>query len=291
MAGGTADYEKAAAALNAAAQVYAGEAGSDEWASIQHNLASTEMSIAERAPPALAAATIDKAIARYTTVITSSRERDDARSWASAQNDRALAFTARGERASDARQALIDVRRATAGFRAALRVHKLETVPQLYAASQTNLGHSLLDEGMLARDSKLIDQSIAAFDEALRVYTPNSYPRDWAEAASGLGDAFAALGELTGKPRLLRRAGDQYDKVLKQRSRSASPWQWARVENSRGTALWALGKLEGDRRILNEAANAFEGARAAFAESGDRHGASIAERNLAGVRKAAQGGR
>jgi tetratricopeptide (TPR) repeat protein len=290
VADGTAEYGKAVAALEAAAHVYEGKAGGEDWASIQHNLATTELSIAERSQPAAAAPLIDRAIARYTSVIGSARARGDTRGWASAQNDRALAFKTRAERAGDARQARADYDRAAAGYRLALRVHRVETVPQLYAATEVNLGVSLLDAGTLARDKALVEQSIPAFKDALRVYTPTSFPADWAEATNSLGNALATLGELTSSPRLLRQARDQFDNVHRLHPRAKFPHEWAMVENNRGSVLWALSKVKRDRQMLIEAAQAFDAARLAFAGTGDSFNTSRAARNLADVREAARNG-
>src|SRR5271157_510642 len=83
---------------------------------------------------------------------------------------------------------------AVAAYRAALEERTRERVPLRWAATQNNLGNSLMRLGERESGTARLEEAVAAYRAALKETTRERVPLDWAETQNNLGNALATLG-------------------------------------------------------------------------------------------------
>jgi tetratricopeptide (TPR) repeat protein len=117
---------------------------------------------------------------------------------------------------------------AQEAYKEALRYLKREADPQLWAATQVEVGGTHAELGIRgegrAANEHLTD-AITAYRNALEVYTRERLPQDWAAVQTNLGNALQAQG--------LRTGGSQGNELLAKRwPPTAAPWRCIRPKAS-----------------------------------------------------------
>ncbi len=132
------------------------------------------------------------------------------------------------------------------------------TAPVDWAATQNDLGITLLDLGIQGGDGQALREAVVAFHAALEVSNYAVDPAGWAETQHNLGNVLLVLGE-RGDDEALRDAILAFHAALDVHTRAADPVAWAATQNSLGAALQLLGE-RGDGEALRDAIAAFQAA-------------------------------
>ena len=117
-----------------------------------------------------------------------------------------------------------------------LQVYSREHTPAEWAATQNNLGTTLVAQARLVEGPerhKLFTQAVTAYRSALEVHTPESSPTQWATEQSNLGNALSALAQLakgSEQRDLLTQAATAYQAALQIYTPEQTSAQWARAQ-------------------------------------------------------------
>ena len=151
----------------------------------------------------------------------------------------------------------VNLAKAIAHYKAALRIYTERDFPSDWAMTQNNLGIAYLEMPEGDRREN-VAKAIACYEAALRVYAEHAFPANWAMTLNNLGAAYADL--MTGdRAKHLANAITYYEEALRIRTESDFPADWATTQNNLGIAYLEL--PEGDRREnLAKAIACFEAA-------------------------------
>lgn len=147
---------------------------------------------------------------------------------------------------------------AVEAYKAALTVRTKDTMPQDWAATQTNLGLALTWQGVQTSGDQAaprLAEAAQAHRQALTVFTPETEPHNWAAAQHNLGWALtshAALVDGEERARLLGEAVEAYRQALIIRTRKELPTEWAQT-HSNLSETYAL--LNDWQNVANSLAN------------------------------------
>jgi tetratricopeptide (TPR) repeat protein len=171
-------------------------------------------------------------------------------------------------------RAASDLERAIESYKAALKVHRLDTSPKTWAELQFNLGLAYATLAETASESSVgsalreanIEGAIEAYKEALKVRTRDEYPFDWACTLVNLGIAcrMRVRGSLDENVEESRRT---LEAALNLLTRKEHPREWAIAQYNLGVTY--KDRLTGDRpENQDRAAAAFENALQVFTREG-----------------------
>jgi hypothetical protein len=156
--------------------------------------------------------------------------------------------------------------RANAYF-ADLQVYSREHTPVEWAATQNNLGATLVAKARLVEGPErhtLFTQAVTAYRSALEVHTPEGTPTQWTIEQSNLGNALSALSQLaqgSEQRDLLTQAATAYNEALHYIPEQTSA-QWARTRMHLARVQLMMVCLEHDIEskcaLLHEASQSVE---------------------------------
>ena len=141
-------------------------------------------------------------------------------------------------------------------YRAIADEQSREREPLQWAATQNNLGTTLLTLGEREAGVEHLEEAVVALRQALEESTREHAPLDWAMTQNNLGAALWALGEREAEVNHLEEAVSAYRQALKERTRERTPLQWAMTQNNLGSVLGTLGEREAGTRRLKQAVSA-----------------------------------
>jgi len=197
------------------------EAGSENWAMTQNNLANAYYSRI-RGEKAL---NIELAIAFYTAALEVLTRHAFPEKWAMTQNNLATAYTykIRGEKAQN-------IERAIASYTNALSVYTRDAFPEAWAQTQNNLAIAYSNR-ITGEKVQNIELAIVSYTNALEVYTRDAFPEDWAGTQNNL--ALTYVERIRGeKAQNIEQAIASYTAALSVYTRDAFPEQWATTQNN-----------------------------------------------------------
>ena len=149
-----------------------------------------------------------------------------------------------------------------------LQVYSREHTPAEWAATQNNLGTTLVAQARLVEGperQRLFVQAVTAYRSALEVHTPESTPTQWATEQSNLGNALSALAQLaqgSEQRDLLTQAATAYQAALQIYTPEQTPAQWARAQVHLARVQLIMASLENDAEsrcsMLREASQRVE---------------------------------
>ncbi|WP_462202870.1 hypothetical protein [Frankia sp. CcWB3] len=147
-------------------------------------------------------------------------------------------------------------------YLSALRLVRIDTAPELFAAAQVNLATAYLAMPMAqASDQLRVGVAVQGLRTALSVYTRETHPERWASTQLNLANALVYAPSAHREDNL-REAVARYQDVIAARDRDADPLGYARARANQGNALAHLGLFDPAQAVLHEA-------RAIFEEFGD----------------------
>ncbi len=118
--------------------------------------------------------------------------------------------------------------------RRALQLVSREAQPELWAALQNKLAHSLY-QSLLENRAENIEQSIHHYQQALQVYTRQAFPEDWAMLQNNLGNAY--MQRIHGdRSQNIEQAIDYYQKSLSVYTPQSHLNHWVAIQTNLGEA-------------------------------------------------------
>jgi hypothetical protein len=157
--------------------------------------------------------------------------------------------------------------RANAYYRD-LQIYSREHAPAEWAATQNNLGATLVAQAQLVEGPEwhhLLTQAVTAYRAALEVDTPEGTPTQWAREQSNLGNALSGLAQLaegSEQHDLLTQAATAYHAALQIYTPEQTSAQWARVLMHLARVQLMMASLENDAEgrcaMLQEASQGME---------------------------------
>ncbi len=137
----------------------------------------------------------------------------------------------------------INLEIALTGYKSIDMVFTREESPQLWAATQNELGNAYLNR-IGGERSQNIEEAIAAYQKALQVYTLSEFPESWALIKNNMGNAYRERIRGTGSQNL-EDAIAAYQEALQVRTQNALPQEWAMTQGNLGLAYSE--RIRGDR--------------------------------------------
>lgn len=160
-----------------------------------------------------------------------------------------------------------------------LQVYSREHTPAEWAATQNNLGATLVAQARLVEGPErqtLFTQAVTAYRSALEVHTPEGTPTQWAIEQSNLGNALSALAQLakgSEQRDLLTQAATAYHAALHIYTPEQTSAQWARAQMHLARVQLMMASLENDVEsrcaMLQEASQSPEDILSFFSQEGD----------------------
>jgi tetratricopeptide (TPR) repeat protein len=153
-------------------------------------------------------------------------------------------------------------------------------VPVSWAATQNNLGATLLTLGRRESRTARLEEAVAAFRAALEELSRDRVPFDWAATQHNLGTALSEIGERESGTAHLEAAVAAYQAALQEYTRDQVPLYWAMSTGNEGVALKVIGERLGDRTKCRVAIKQIEEAVTVLQDGGDEPGAAYYKEQL-----------
>jgi len=202
------------------------EAGSEDWAQTQNNLATAYCDRIREDK----AQNIELAIASCTAALSVYTPDAFPEDWAMTQHNLAAAYSdrIRGEKAQN-------IELAIASYTAALSVRTPDAFPEKWAMTQNNLANAYSDR-IRGDRAQNIELAIASYTNALEVRTrDDAFPQDWAQTQNNLAAAYS--DRIRGdRAQNIELAIASYTNALSVYTRDAFPEDWAGTQNNLATA-------------------------------------------------------
>jgi tetratricopeptide (TPR) repeat protein len=240
-AGGTAAFQAAARAYEAALTVRTRSRMPVEWAATTSNLADDELRLSTNE------AQQEEAIQLYMAALTVRTQTAMPLAWAKTQTDLCAAREAIGEALGT--KWLIEAEKTCSS---ALTERTRDRVPMDWAATTNDRANVLVRLGEREKGTKALEAAAADYRDILSVWTRERAPKDWAMTQSNLGAVYSTLGERTNKPIWFWRSIAAHGESLKERSPARSPSDWSASQNNLGSALVELGELKHSNKLLQQ---------------------------------------
>ncbi len=164
-------------------------------------------------------------------------------------------------------------------YYADLQIFSREHTPAGWAATQNNLGVTLVTQARLVEGPErhyLLMQAVRAYRSALEVHTPESAPTQWALEQSNLGNALSSLAQLakgSEQHDLLTQAATAYHAALQIYTPEQTPAQWARATMHLAYVQLMMASFENDAAsrcaMLQEASQSVENVLSFFRREGN----------------------
>ena len=142
-------------------------------------------------------------------------------------------------------------------LREVLEVRTRQRVPLEWAATEANIGNTLLTIGRQTSGTTETQEAVVAYRQTLQEVTRENSPATWALIQNNLGDALSVLGSKEHNSDRLSEAIAAFDEALKVRTETRYPVDWAITQYNLGSAFSDLASYESGTTALENAAVAY----------------------------------
>ncbi len=178
--------------------------------------------------------------------------------WAEVLNDLGNLYWMLSRVAIEPEQKLTQMEKSIRIYQVAIAKANTQTMPQLYAMIQNNLGTAYGDLARYRDPAENLQHAVLAYQEALLYRPADADPQKRAATQNNLGTAYWHLAQYEQPVVYLRRAIAAYREALQAYHPEEDGLTYAMVQNNLGTAYWNLSQHEQPLDLLQSAIAAYE---------------------------------
>ena len=241
---GTARFEQAIAAFNAALSYLTREKNPHEWGVTTNDLGNALLRIGERERGTTRLKESIDTIKKALEAVDPDRSLD----WAKVQNNYGTALATLCARESGTE----NLRMAIEAYKTAQLAQPREIVPLAWAMTQTNIATALVLTALRENDREKLGSAVAMLEDAGKDLKRELAPLQWGATQHILGFALVNRGKMEQNRNYLEQAETAFRDALTTRTRQRVPMQWALTLTSLAqTQLLLANGDAGPGRILD----------------------------------------
>lgn len=218
-ASGTAKFEQARAAFQAALSHFARDTHPREWAVTTNDLGNALLRMGEREP---GTARLKEAVDTFKSALDVI-DPDWSLDWAKVQNNYGTALATLGARESGGE----NLAKAIEAYKTAQLAQPRDVVPLDWAMTETNMAAALVLIALREDDRAKLDTTVAMLEEVVKDLKREQAPLQWGATQQILGFALVNRGKLAQGRTDLERAETAFRDALTTRTRQRVPMPWA----------------------------------------------------------------